>query len=159
MSASTAVLASAQALRVRLADEETRQPLVGVLVSAIGAEGAMGPAVLSSSDGVATVRVAGAGPHRLLIRRIGFAPVTTDPLTMPAEPGTTMDVVVPAHRITLGTIHVIGNQSCTDRTESPSAGAEAAWTDVRTALEASALTRDQRLVTTAALRFQRDLRR
>ena len=63
-----------------------------------------------------------------------------------------------AHRITLGTVHVVGNQVCANQTESPSAGAQAAWTQVREALEASALTRDQRLVTTAALRFQRDLR-
>jgi hypothetical protein len=47
---------------------------------------------------------------------------------------------------------------CANQTESPSAGALPAWTQVRTALEASALTRDQRLVTTAAFRFQRDLR-
>jgi hypothetical protein len=156
---SAPALARAQALRVRMTDEETRQPLAGVLVSALDAGGAMGPAVLSTEDGVATVRIPGAGPHRLLIRRIGFAPVTTEPISVPSESGATVDIVVPAHRITLGTVHVVGNQSCTDRTESPSAGAQPAWTEARTALEASALTRDQRLVTTAALRFQRDLRR
>jgi hypothetical protein len=156
---STATLASAQGLRVRLADEETRQPLAGVLVSALDAGGAMGPAVLSYGDGIAIVRIAGSGPHRLLIRRIGFAPVTTDPITVPSDVSTTVDIAVPAHRITLSTVHVVGSQTCTDRTESPSGGALAAWTEVRTALEASALTRDQRLVTTAALRFQRDLRR
>src|ERR1019366_10099659 len=137
-------LAHAQALRVRMADEETRQPLAGVLVSALDAGGAMGPAVLSSADGIATVRMTGAGPHRLLIRRIGFATVTTDPITVPPESSTTVDIVVPAHRITLSTVHVVASQSCTDRTESPSAGALAAWTQVRTALEASALTRNQR---------------
>ena len=150
--------ASAQLLRVRLVDEESRQPLAGVLVSTLDAASAMGPSTLSSEDGFATVRTAGAGPYRLLIRRIGFAPVTTAPIAVPSEPAAALDIVVPAHRITLGTVRVVGSQSCTDRTESPSAGAQDAWTAVRTALEASALTRDQRLVTTAALRFQRDLR-
>lgn len=159
MLASGPALARAQVVRVRLADEETRQPLAGVLVSALDAGGAMGPAVLSSGDGIATVRIPGSSPHRLLIRRIGFAPVTTEPIAVPSESSTTVEIVVPAHRITLSTVRVVGSQSCTDRSESPSAGALAAWTQVRTALEASALTRDQRLVTTAALRFQRELRR
>ena len=155
----TATLAQAQVLRVHLVDEETRQPLAGVLVSALDAAGAMGPSVLSSGDGIATVRASGSGPHRLLIRRIGFAPVTTNPVTVPLESSTTVDIIVPVHRITLGIVHVVGNQSCAEQTDSPSALAQPAWTEVRTALEASALTRDQRLVTTAALRFQRDLRR
>jgi Carboxypeptidase regulatory-like domain len=155
----TATLAQAQVLRVHLVDEETRQPLAGVLVSALDAGGAMGPSVLSSGDGIATVRASGTGPYRLLIRRIGFAPVITEPITVPSEAGQALDVAVPVHRITLGTVRVVGNQSCAEQTDSPSALAQPAWTEVRTALEASALTRDQRLVTTAALRFQRELRR
>jgi hypothetical protein len=65
--------------------------------------------------------------------------------------------MVPVHRITLSTVRVLTSQPCSEQTESPSAGARAAWTEVRTALEASTLTRDQRLVTTAALLFQRQL--
>jgi hypothetical protein len=103
------------------------------------------------------VRVTGGGPYRLLIRRIGFAPVTTEPVAAPAS-GETFDILVPVHRITLGTVRVVGSASCSAQTASPSAGAEDAWTQVRTALEASALTRDQRLVTTAAYRIQRQLR-
>ena len=147
----------AQDVHVRLLDEETRTPLAGVLVAALGSGGAIGAATLSSGGGIATVHPAGPGPLRLFIRRIGFAPVTTDSLLIPTS-AQTLDVVVPAHRIMLNTVHVVGNAVCANQTESPSAGAAAAWTDVRTALEASALTRDQRLVTTAALRFQRQLR-
>jgi hypothetical protein len=154
----TGAPARAQVVHVRLVDEETHQPLAGVLVSALNASGALGPVVLASGDGIATVRLAGSGPNRLLIRRIGFAPVTTEALALPADLATTLDIVVPAHRITLGIVHVVGSAACAGQTESPSALAQAAWTEVRTALEASALTRDQRLVTTTALRFQRDLR-
>ena len=152
-----AASAEAQDVRVRLVDEDARQPLAGLLVAALDRAGAIGATTLSSADGMAAVRISGAGPHRLLIRRIGFAPVTTDTLAVPA-PGATLEIVVPAHRIVLGTVHVVVNQVCANQTESPSAGAQAAWAQVRDALEASALTRDQRLVTTAALRFQRDLR-
>jgi hypothetical protein len=147
----------AQDLRVRLLDQETREPLGGLLVAALDRAGAIGTTTLSSADGLATVRIGGTSPHRLLIRRIGFTPVTTDTLAI-AAPGTTLDIVVPAHRIVLGTVHVVGNQVCANQTLSPSTGAEPAWTQVRAALEASTLTRDQRLVTTAAFRFQRDLR-
>jgi hypothetical protein len=155
--ASAASRAGAQSIRVRLLDEETHQPIAGVLVSVLGGSGAVGPAVLASADGIVTVPAADAGPHRLLIRRIGFAPVTTDPVAAPSEPGRTLDIVVPVHRITLSTVRVLTSQPCSEQTESPSAGARVAWTEVRTALEASTLTRDQRLVTTAALSFQRQL--
>lgn len=150
--------ASAQVVRVRLIDEETRQPLAGVLASALETNGAIGPAALASGDGIVTVRAASVGTHRLLIRHIGFAPVTTDPINVPPEPGQMFDIVVPAHRITLNRVHVVTNATCPAQAPSPSDGAAQAWTDVRAALEASALTRDQRLVTTSALRFQRDLR-
>jgi hypothetical protein len=149
--------AAAQDVRVRLVDEDARQPLAGVLVAALDRAGAIGTTTLSSIDGIAMVHLAGSGPYRLLIRRIGFAPVTTDTLALPAL-GSTLEIVVPARRIVLGTVRVVGNQTCSNQTESPSPAAEPAWTQVRAALEASALTRDQRLVTTAAFRFQRDLR-
>lgn len=153
----TSAVARAQELRVRLVNEETGVPLSGVLVAALGADDAVGPTVLANGDGIAVVHVSGSGAHRLLIRRIGFAPVTTDSIVAPA-PGTTLDVVIPSHRITLTAVRVVGNPACSAQAASPSAGAEAAWTAVRDALEASALTRDQRLVTTEALRFQRQLR-
>jgi hypothetical protein len=146
-------------LHVRLVDQETRQPLAGVLVSAFGVNGTTGPALLSSAEGIAAVRTMGAGAPRLFIRRIGFAPVTTQPVAMPADPSQLVDVTVPVHRIVLSTVRVVGSPVCTAQTASPSAGAAAAWTEVRTALEASVLTRDQRLVTTAALRFERQLGR
>ncbi len=149
--------AGAQDMRVRLLDQETRDPLGGLLVAALDRAGAIGATTLTSGDGLATVKITGTGPHRLLIRRIGFAPVTTDTLAT-SMPGTPLEITVPAHRIVLGTVHVFVNQVCANQTESPSAGALPAWTQVRAALEASALTRDQRLVATAAFRFQRDLR-
>ncbi len=155
--ASTAALASAQDLHVRLLNEETREPLAGVLVAALGDNAAVGSSVLATGDGIATVRVTGAGPYRLLIRRIGFAPVTTDSVAAPSA-GATLDILVPVHRITLGTVRVVGSASCSAQTASPSAGAQDAWTQVRTALEASTLTRNQRLVTTAGYRIQRQLR-
>ncbi len=151
------VRAVAQDVRVRLIDQEANVPLGGLLVSSLSATGAMGAAVLSSEDGLATVRNFGSGPVRLLIRRIGFAPFTTSPFTPPAD-GAVLEIIVPVHRVTLSTVRVVGNQPCTEQTASPSIGAEAEWTLVREALEASTLTRDQRLVTTAALRFQRDVR-
>jgi len=154
----TATLASAQVVRVRLVDAETRQPLAGVLVAPLSVTSAVGPSVLTSADGIATVRLSGTAPQRLLIRRIGFAPVTTDPVAIPSDVAQAVDIVVPAQRITLSAVHVVGAAACANQTESPSAGAQDAWTQVRTALEASALTRNQRLVTTAALRFQRQLR-
>ena len=156
--AAAAPPASAQVVRVRLVDAETRRPLAGVLVGALNIAGAVGPSVLTSGDGVAAVRVTGVEPQRLLIRRIGFAPVTTDPVATPSDVGQPVEIIVPASRITLSTIHVTGSAACSNQTDSPSAGAQAAWNEVRTALEASALTRDQRLVTTAGLGFQRFLR-
>jgi hypothetical protein len=61
-------------------------------------------------------------------------------------------------RITLATVRVTVTPVCGAQTASPSPDAQPAWAQVRAALEASVLTRDQRLVTTEALRFQRQLR-
>ena len=157
MLSAAATVARAQDLRVRLVDEETHQPLGGVLVAALGDSNAVGPTVLTSSSGIAAVRTLGGGAHRLLVRHIGFAPVTTDPVTADTT-GALVEIVVRAERITLGTVHVVASTGCSGQTESPSAGAADAWTAVRDALEASTLTRDQRLVTTAGYRFHRQLR-
>jgi hypothetical protein len=156
--ASASTIARAQTMRVRLLDEVTHQPVVGALVSALNSAGASGLAVLSSVDGIANVLVGNADPARLLIRRIGFEPVTTEPLARPDASVAPIELMVPARRITLSTVHVVANASCPPRAESPSVAAQSAWTAIRTALEASALTRDRRLVTTAALRFQQQLR-
>lgn len=152
-----ATAAHAQDVRVRLVDEESHQPLGGLLVAALGERDAVGPTVLTSSSGIAVVRMPDGAPHRLLVRHIGFAPVTTSPVAADTT-GAITEIVVHAERITLGTVRVVGTPGCSSQAVSPSANAEAAWNAVRDALEASTLTRNQRLVTTAPVRFHRQLR-
>jgi hypothetical protein len=148
----------AREVRLRLLDEGTRQPLAGALVSVFAADKLSGRSVLSSRDGIVIAHPVGAGPYRLLVRRIGFAPFTADVGDLAGASADVRSIAIPARRITLNTVRVVATQTCPDDAKSPSSAAELAWTEVRGALEASALTRDQRLVTTTALRFRRELR-
>jgi len=153
----TAVLAQPPALRVRVVDSLSRQPLAGVLVAAREASGATGRAGLSSVEGLATLEAAGGGPWRVVVRRIGYAPFVSAPLAAgPAEAGPIL-LLVPAHRVRLPAVRVVATRACDARAPSPSAEAAPVWEEVTKALEASALTRDYRLVTTAGVAFERRL--
>jgi hypothetical protein len=154
--AATSVFAQS-ALRVRILDETTRDPVAGALIAALGSNGVPGPAVLTSAEGYAVVPVRGSASPRLLVRRIGFVPDTTAAISPPADVSSIIDVVARARRVTLSTVEVVTAPPCTAQAASPSASADAAWTQVRTALEASMATRDQRLVATSALTVERGL--
>jgi hypothetical protein len=147
----------AQSLRLRIVEEDTHAPLAGALVSALGRSGVAGPPALVSVNGLATVQVTGRGPYRFVVRRIGYQPVTTDSIAAPIRADSIVNIVFPVRRILLSPVTIVEDAPCTDRTASPSSAAAPAWTDARTALEASALTRAQRLVTTSVIRFRREL--
>lgn len=147
----------AQSLRLRIVDGDTRAPLVGALVSEVGRNGVAGASALVSANGLATVQVTGGGPYRFVVRRIGYQPVTADSIVRPLSADSIVTIVFPVRRILLAPVTIVEDAPCTDRTASPSSAAASAWTDARTALEASALTRAQRLVTTSVIRFRREL--
>ena len=151
--------ASAQEIRVRLLDEKLRSPLGGLLVSTVDTAGTSSPAVLSSPDGIAVIHVRTVASYRLLVRRIGFAPFTTDRIPSQIAPGSVVDILVPARGIVLGAVKVVADQSCSEKAESPSVAARPVWLEIHAALEASVLSRDQRLTRTTALSVRRDLAR
>jgi len=148
------VLAQPRTLRVRVVDSLFRQPLAGVLVATLDATGTPGRAVLSSVEGFASPEATGTGPWRVAVRRIGYAPYVSAPVSPAADAGP-LQVLVPARRILLPAVRVAARHSCDVRAPSPAAEASPVWDDVRKALEASALTRDYRLVTTSGVAFER----
>ncbi|MFI5310190.1 MAG: carboxypeptidase-like regulatory domain-containing protein [Gemmatimonadales bacterium] len=147
----------AQVLRVRLVDDQSREPVSGALVSATAAVGPASTAVLSAPTGVVVVHVAAAGSYRVLVRRIGYAPFTSEALAVTGDDDPPFAIVLPSRRITLATVRVTAHRTCDARAPSPSRDAEPLWEEVRKALESSALTRELMVVTTAGVTFERQL--
>lgn len=68
--AGSASAQSPDALRLRVLDRETREPVVGAIVG-------MGDATATTNaDGRATFRFAGSGRHNVTVRAVGFDPTT-----------------------------------------------------------------------------------
>ena len=145
-----------QSVLFKLLEADAQTPLAGVLVSELDAGGASGVPVLSTAGGIATLNLHGVNSVRLLVRRIGFTPMTVGPITVPRNPSGPIVVTITRFTpVTLSAIRVTTQPSCSANVGSPAAGARDAWAAVRTALEASRLTRSQRLVKTAAVTFER----
>ena len=147
------------ALRVRVLDEETRRPLGGALVSAVG-----GPvltwvpqAALVASDGTVMLRVPALGLYRILVRRIGYAPFTSDTIRVNATSGAAITIAVPPTRIALATVRVTAKRECDSDAMSVSSEAAPIWEEVRKALEASVLSRGASFIVTSGASFRRTL--
>lgn len=157
MLAATSEFARTQSLplRVRLVDSLSGEPLAGVLVSAQDANGARGPVALSTASGITALEVIGTPPWRVLVRRIGYAPFLSGPITRAAGESGPATVRVSAHIVLLPAVRVVERRLCDGRAESPSVEAAPLWDEVTKALEASAVTREYRLVTTDGVAIER----
>jgi len=162
--------ASAQfPLRVQVLEEDTRRPLVGALVSAIdgpvvavqGAAAAAGSQAgstvsgLVGSDGTALLRVPAAGTYRILVRRIGFQPFTSDTVRVTGTSSVLFTVVAPSLRLALATVRVTARRACDGEAMSPSSEAAPLWEEVRKALETALLSRRAAFVVTTGLSVER----
>jgi hypothetical protein len=133
----TSQLAAAQpaALRIRLSGNASER-LAGALIALLDSAGSVKTEVLSSSDGRATLR-AEPGSYRVRVRRIGFQPFVSGPITLPRE----SELVLPVQsaRVVLATVVVSAKAEC------GTVGEEAAklagvWEEIAKALRASQLT-------------------
>lgn len=143
-------------LRVRVVDQESQRPLGGALVSAIGM-GSQTPAVLASGDGTAVLRVPAIGTYRVLVRRIGYQPFTSDTVRVTGTSSVAVTIVVPGLRIALSTVRVTARRECDG--DAPGASSEAGplWEEVRKALETSVLSRGTSFIVTTGMSFRRTL--
>jgi hypothetical protein len=136
---------TAQVLRVTLRDEANGVPIVGALVAALDSTDVVRREALSGADGVATLPLGTPATVRVRVRRIGFAPIVSAPVTVAA--GTTVPLALPiaARRVTLARVTV--------RSRSPVCGTAPDLSDptgqlfdrVMLAFRATELSRDRNL--------------
>lgn len=133
--ASQAAAAQSADLRVRLSGPASER-LAGALIALIDSAGSVKAEVLASSNATATLR-AESGRYRIRVRRIGFQPFVSGPVTLPRE--TELVLPVQSARVVLATVVVSAKAEC------GTVGEEAAmlagvWEEIAKALRASQLT-------------------
>lgn len=128
--------ASGQALRISLVDSATAGPLRGALVALVDAGGRAVTEVLTSQNGFGDLS-APAGPYRVRVRRIGYQPYLSPPLTIPHAGRLT--VTVAARPIVLSAVVISARSQCGPIT-SDADGLGIVWDEVTKALQASRLT-------------------
>ncbi len=142
----------AQALRIRATEETTGQPLAGAIADVVDAQGVNAAQLLLRDDGSRVVPLLAAGTYTVRIRRIGYEPFLSPPVTVSGTDTVAVALRVPARRVVLSAMRITGARRCAR--EASAAGTVASLLEeARKALLATALTGDERArdrVTTVA---------
>ncbi|HVX38315.1 MAG TPA: carboxypeptidase-like regulatory domain-containing protein, partial [Gemmatimonadaceae bacterium] len=150
-------VASAQQIDLRLVDAASGAPVAGALVRLLRSDGVAEPERLTNQLGRTTL-LTSAGTVRVLVRRIGFRPFTSAPVTLAPDDVRTLDLAVPGVRVTLPTVAVTETaRDCADGTGALS-GSDL-WQSIGAALAASQLTSNDTSVHTSIETFERELDR
>ena len=154
-----AALAAQFPIRVRVVDDASQRPLAGALASAVGGPAGVAalPASIVAQDGMATVRVPAAGVYRILVRRIGYAPFTSDSVRVTGTSSIAITIAVPSTRIALTAVRVTATRECDANGMSTSSEAAPLWNEVRTALETSILSRGTSFIVMNGVSVRRTL--
>ncbi|MGQ0765437.1 MAG: TonB-dependent receptor plug domain-containing protein [Gemmatimonadota bacterium] len=124
-------LASAQNVRVRIVDRDTREALAGALVTALGTGGETLARTVSDELGRGLLVLRPSAVVRLRAERVGFAAGLSDTFTVTASLPTT-EIALSTRSLVLPTIDVKSGSRCGPAGQSP--GAATLWDEVRKAL-------------------------
>ena len=149
--------ARAQALRLAVTEDGTGTPLVGALASVLDSGGRTVAEGITSGEGRRLLVVGAAGRYRVLVRRIGYEPFTSDPLLVGAADTLDVALRIPPRRVVLSAVRVWGETHCRGRGRGDAGAARLAtlWGQISTALLVGDLTRRGRGPAGAAHRFDR----
>lgn len=148
---------AAQTVRGTLVEQGSGRPIPGTFVTLLDAAGEQRAGALTDSIGRFLLQAPGAGSYTLRAERIGYSTTLSPPLTL--RPGEMREyrMVALAQAISLEGIEATGKKRrCTVR---PGAGAQTAllWEEARKALNATALSEEQRLFQVTYVQYERDL--
>lgn len=150
-----AVPVQAQVVRGRVHDANAGTPVVGALVSLLGATGDSAlVGVLTTTTGDFAVRAPGAGNYRLAVKRIGVQRFVSDAFALGAGESRTMDVPIAAVAMSLPEVNVSG--LCATRPRELGRIASL-WDEARTALEATEISLRDRLMVASITRYAAEL--
>lgn len=147
---------SAQVVRGLVVESGSRQPLYGSIVVLLDSAGTQVTGAIADSLGRFTLTAPAPGRYTLRANRIGFQSTRSDPFALAAGQTIAQTLIASAIPVQLAAIDVTGKERCTTRPEEGRA-AFAVWEEVRTALTAATLTRQQRLLDVRVRQFDRDV--
>lgn len=146
--------ASAQLVRGRIAGADTAHGIAGTIVRLVDSTGRDVARTISDERGGFVLRAPGTGSYALRTLRIGFAPGSFGPYSVPDAGLGDVRLVLHELPLTLGAIRVEGRNECRVRAESGPA-ALAIWEQAQTALLATLVSRDQRRMTATLVSYLR----
>jgi hypothetical protein len=146
---------SAQIVRGRVVDLATGGALPGAHVVLVDTSGHDGASALTSDDGRFAIRAPDAGRYALRVQRIGYSSTRSDPFQLGAQETIEQQIAAPSVSVRLDAITVNERARCS--TGNSGGDVAAVWEEVRKALSAATLTRNEQLVKYTLRHFERDL--
>lgn len=123
-------------LKIKLSERSA--PVGGALIALLDAHDSVVAEGLSTESGARILRAA-PGVYRVRVRRIGYLPFVSDPVSLPRESALSLNVESP--RVVLERIVVNSNSPC-GRNDPSSAALSSVWDEINKALRSSQLTTD-----------------
>jgi hypothetical protein len=149
------VVLHAQTVRGLVADAGD-QPVPGVVVMLVDSTSRIAARALSDEGGEFRITADHAGTYRLRTLRIGFRPVTSDPIVLASGSEVTRRLALTGLPVALDGVRVVGRSEC--RAFSDSAAATfAVWEQIRGALTAAQITQASRAIASTTVRYERTL--
>jgi len=130
----TADLLSAQAVRGRLLDASSAEPVAGALIILLDADGTEVTSTVTSARGTYHLRAPGAGLFRLRAERIGFQSSVSSDITLLANETVTEELLASSSAIVLPVLSVESETECRVRPEEGEA-TYVLWEEARKALQ------------------------
>jgi len=149
-----AARAGAQAVRGVVVDRGGL-PVPGVVVQVLDSANEVARA-LTNDRGAFRLGAPRAGTYRLRTMRIGYRPLTSDPITLRLGEEITKELVLSNALVALDTVRVSDRSSCRGFADS-AAATFAVWEQVRTALAATQLTAAAKVVAATTVAYERSL--
>jgi hypothetical protein len=147
---------SAQIVRGRVVDLATGGALPGAHVVLVDTSGHDGASALTSDDGRFAIRAPDGGRYAIRVQRIGYSSTRSDPFELGALETIEQQIAAPSVSVRLEAIAVNERSRCVSGN---GGGGDVAtvWEEVRKALSAATLTRNEQLVQYTLRHFERDL--
>jgi len=137
---SAAMPAARPAIRVQLTDQVSHAPVEGALLSLIGAGEAVVDQGITNVLGVGVLVADTPGSYRIRVRRIGYRPVTSDPVTLDPRDTTRLPLAIPSIPVALPAVTTAVKPKACRRGDGEQLASSAMWDQIRIALESSELT-------------------
>jgi hypothetical protein len=154
--AASATYCLAQAVRGVVVDA-TDRPVPGVVVFMVDTSSTVVARGLTGERGEFRVAAARAGTYRLRTMRIGYRPMTSDPIVLLLGGESEKRVAISSAQLTLDTVRVTDRNSCHVANDQAAASTYAALDQARTALSAAQLTLSGRNIRATTAAYDRTL--